>query len=76
MIIIIHTKKAAANHKSYFRGRENRTRVGMATSSWREIKLGCPQGPSLGPMLWNIYWNDLFYIKVYMTDFFYMPERI
>lgn len=49
--------------KSYFDGRENRSRVGTVTSSWKEIKRGCPQGSSLGPMLWNIYQNDLFYIQ-------------
>ena len=49
--------------KSYFDGRENRSRVGTATSSWKEIKRGRPQGSSLGPMLWNIYRNDLFYIQ-------------
>ena len=36
----------------------------MATSSWREIKRGFLQGSSLGGMLWNIYQNDLFYIKL------------
>ena len=49
--------------KSYFDGRENRSRIGTATSSWKEIKRGRPQGSSLGPMLWNIYRNDLFYIQ-------------
>ena len=33
------------------------------TSSWKEIKRGCLQGSSLGPMLWNIYQNDLFYVQ-------------
>ena len=49
--------------KSYFDGRENRSRVGTVTSSWKKIKTGCPQGSSLGPMLRNIYQNDLFYVQ-------------
>ena len=49
--------------KSYFDGREKGSRVGTATSSRKEIRRGCPKGSSLGPMLWNIYQNDLFYIQ-------------
>lgn len=48
--------------KSYFEGREKGSRVGTATSSRKEIRRGCPKGSSIGPMLWNIYQNDLFYI--------------
>ena len=40
--------------KSFFDGRENRSRVGTATSSRKEIRRGCPQRSSLGSMLWNI----------------------
>ena len=49
--------------KSYFDGRENRSRVGTVTSSWKKIKRGCPQGSSLSPMVWSIYQNDLFYVQ-------------
>ena len=33
------------------------------TSSCKEIKRVCPQGSSLGLVLWNIYYNELFYIQ-------------
>ena len=33
------------------------------TSSCKEIKRVCPQGPSRGLVLWNIYYNELFYIQ-------------
>lgn len=48
---------------SYFSGRENRTRMGPITSGWAETRRGRPQGSSLGPLLWNIYQNDLFYTE-------------
>ena len=50
--------------RSYFDDRKNRTRVGNHTSAWKAVKRGCPQGSSLGPLLWNIYRNDLFYTSV------------
>jgi hypothetical protein len=57
------SKDALELMRSYLTKRENRTRLGNITSSWKETRRGCPQGSSLGPMLWNIYQNDIFYIE-------------
>ena len=31
-------------------------------SSWKDAVRGCPQGSSFGPLLWNIFQNDMTYI--------------
>ena len=48
--------------QSYFTGRQNKIHLGKTESDWVKIHKGCPQGSSFGPMLWNIYQNDIFYL--------------
>ena len=53
--------KSLSYINSYLSGRKQRTKVNNSFSSWNDIKSGIPQGSILGPLLFNIYLNDIFY---------------
>ena len=45
--------------RSYFENRMNRVKLGNTKSEWKEMTRGCPQGSSFGPLLWNLFQNDM-----------------
>ena len=48
---------------SYLKNRSQRVSINSSFSTWKEIIGGAPQGSILGPLLFNVFQNDIFYFE-------------
>ena len=55
---------------SYFKDRFNRLKLGETTSSWKCVRRGCPRGSPFDPLLWNLFQNNLTFVKRSIVSMF------
>ena len=60
---------------SYLSDRSQQIRLGPHTSTWERIFKGVPHGSILGPLLFNVFINDIFYFIVYSIIYNYADDN-
>ena len=60
---------------SYLRDRQQRIKIGPHTSAWEDLIKGVPQGSILGPLMFNVFINDIFYFIQDSTLYNYADDN-
>ena len=61
--------------QNYLTGRKQQIKLQGVLSSWADIQKGVPQGSILGPLLFNIFINDIFYFIEHGTLYNYADDN-
>ena len=69
------SKEAVGLLESYLSDRSQQVKLGQCTSPWENLFKGVPQGSILGPLLFNVFLNDIFYFVLKCIIYNYADDN-